>query len=130
MTGGAIIVSGVQLARPPEIGVEVGVTQFVNRGSTAGGPPARVPVISTETVHDAVVVPAAPSVTPERLMLVDPAAIAGVNVPPQVLTKFGGDATTIAAGSGSLNPAPTICVAFGLLKVMVMRATPFNGMLL
>ena len=86
--------------------------------------PAVVPCTFTETVQLAL----AASVPLERLMLPDPAT--AVAVPPQVLFKALGVATTNPAGKLSVNAIPLSATpVFGLLIVNVREVVPFSGML-
>src|SRR6476646_9977546 len=86
--------------------------------------PAVVPVTFTETVHDAL----AARVPADKLMLPDPAP--AVAVPPHVLFKALGVATTRPAGRVSVNAMPVSArVVFGLLMVNVSEVVPFSGML-
>ena len=86
--------------------------------------PTTVPCTSTETVHE----PLVASVPDARLMEPDPPT--AVTVPPQVLLRFGVEATTKPAGKLSVNAMPLSATpVFGLLMVNVSEVVPFNGML-
>ena len=86
--------------------------------------PAVVPVTFTETVQFAL----AASVPAERVTVLEPAA--AVAVPPQVLLRFGVDATTNPAGRLSVKATPVRArVVFGLLMLNVSEVVPFSGML-
>src|SRR5215831_11202318 len=84
--------------------------------------PAVVPCTFTETAHEAL----AARVPPDRLTeLAPPVAVA---VPPQVLFRFGVEATTSPAGRLSVNANPlSVTLLFGLLMLMVSRVVPFSG---
>src|SRR6478736_6298987 len=86
--------------------------------------PAVVPVTLTETVQLAL----AANVPAERLMLPDPAT--AVAVPPQVLFKPLGVATTNPAGRLSVKAMPVSArLVLGFWIVNVSEVVPFNGML-
>src|SRR5581483_7104310 len=86
--------------------------------------PAVVPVTLTVIVQEVLV----PTVPPERLTVVSPAA--GVKVPLQLLTTPGVAATCRPDGNVSLNASPLKpTVVFGLVIVKVIVVVPFNGML-
>jgi hypothetical protein len=86
--------------------------------------PAVVPVTLTETVHEA---PAA-SVPPDKLTEDDPAT--AVAVPPQVLVRLGGVATTRPAGKLSVNAIPVrVNAAFGFWMLKLRLVVPFSRML-
>jgi hypothetical protein len=84
--------------------------------------PAVVPVTSTESVHPVLVA----RVTPDRLTEPEPAV--AVAVPPHVLLRLFGVATTKPAGKLSVNPIPvSVTFAAGLLMVKVSEVVPFSG---
>jgi len=117
ITGGATTVTLAFDVFPAPASVEVIVTLlfFI---------PAVVPVTFTESVQDAL----AAIVPPERLMLPDPATAVGV--PPQVLVKAFGVATTRPAGRLSVNATPVRATfVFGLVMLKVSDVLPFSGML-
>src|SRR5262249_22860904 len=84
--------------------------------------PAVVPCTFTETAHEAL----AATVPPDRLtVLAPPVAVA---VPPQVLFRFGVEATTRPEGRLSVNDSPlSVTLLFGLVMLMVSRVVPFSG---
>jgi hypothetical protein len=85
--------------------------------------PAVVPWILTETVQLAL----AANVPAERLM--DPAPPTAVAVPPQVLLRFGVEATTNPAGRLSVKAIPVSArLVLGFWMVKVSEVTPFKGM--
>lgn len=84
--------------------------------------PAVVPCTLTETVQLAL----AANVPPERLILPDPAT--AVVVPPQVLFKPLGVATTRPAGRLSVNATPVSArLVLGFWIVNVSEVVPFSG---
>jgi len=84
--------------------------------------PAVVPWTFTETVQLAL----AANVPPERLMLPDPAV--AVAVPPQVLFKALGVATTRPAGRLSVKAIPVRArLVLGFWMVNVNEVVPFRG---
>src|SRR5262249_50520517 len=84
--------------------------------------PAVVPCTFTETAHEAL----AASVPPDRLT--EPAPPVAVAVPPQVLFRFGVDATTSPAGRLSVNANPlSVALLFGLLMLIRSKVLPFSG---
>jgi len=85
--------------------------------------PAVVPWMFTDTMQEALEA----KVPPERLTDPDPAV--AVAVPPQVLLRFAGLATTSPAGRLSVNAIPLAELLLGLLIVKVRLVAPFNGML-
>ena len=86
--------------------------------------PAVVPCTLTETVQLAL----AARVPAERLMLPDPAV--AVAVPPQVLFRALGVATTRPAGRLSVKAIPVKArLVLGFWIVKVSEVVPFNGML-
>jgi hypothetical protein len=86
--------------------------------------PAVVPWTLSETVHEAL----AASVPAVRLTEPDPAV--AVVVPPQVLVRPLGVATTRPAGRVSVNATPVRPVpAFGFVMVKVSEVVPFRAML-
>ena len=86
--------------------------------------PQWCPGTLTETVQLAL----AANVPAERLMLPEPAT--AVAVPPQVLFKALGVATTRPAGRLSVKAIPfSVTPVFGLLMVKVSDVVPFSGML-
>jgi hypothetical protein len=101
MTGGAttVIEALEVLPVPPSVEVTWTLLFFT---------PAVVPCTLTETVQLAL----AANIPPERLMLPDPAT--AVAVPPQVLFKALGVATTTPAGRLSVNAIPfSVTPVFG-----------------
>ena len=82
-----------------------------------------MPVTFTEKVQLAF----AANVPAERLMLPDPAT--AVAVPPQVLFKALGVATTRPAGRLSVKAIPVRLAVFGFVMLKVSEVEPFNGML-
>ena len=86
--------------------------------------PAVVPVTLTETVQLAL----AAIVAADKLTDPDPAA--AVAVPPQVLVRFGVDATTRPAGKLSVKATPfNVTFVFGFWMLNVSEVVPFSGML-
>src|SRR5258706_601745 len=84
--------------------------------------PAVVPCTFTDTVQLAV----AANVPPDRLTEPEPAT--AVAVPPQVLLRLLGVATTSPAGRISVKAIPlSATVVFGLLMVKVSDVAPFSG---
>src|SRR5262249_32573653 len=65
-------------------------------------------------------------VPPDRLtVLAPPVAVA---VPPQVLLRFGVEATTKPEGRLSVNASPlSVTLLFGLVMLMVSNVVPFSG---
>ncbi len=62
--------------------------------------------------------------------LTDPDPAAAVAVPPQVLLRFGVEATTKPAGRLSMKASPVSArFVFGLVMVIVSEVVPFSGML-
>ena len=85
--------------------------------------PGVVPLMSTDTVQDWL----AASVPPDKLTEDDP--LAAVAVPPQVLFRFGVDATSRPEGRLSVKANPfNATPVFGLLMVNVSDVVPFTGM--
>lgn len=85
--------------------------------------PDVVPCTVTETVHDA----PAPRLAPVSVTEDDP--FAAVAVPPQVLFRLPGVATTRPAGRLSVNATPfRVKLVFVLLRVNVRLVVPFSGM--
>src|SRR5712671_6070695 len=84
--------------------------------------PAVVPATFSDTVHDAL----AANVPPDRLAEPDPAT--AVDVPPQVLVKPFGVATTKPAGKLSVNAIPVrpIVLIAGLAILNVSDVDPFS----
>jgi hypothetical protein len=86
--------------------------------------PAVVPVTLTETVQLAL----AANVPADKLTEPEPAA--AVAVPPQLLVRFGVEATTNPAGRLSLKATPVRArLVLGFWMVNVSEVVPFNGML-
>src|SRR5215471_7986876 len=86
--------------------------------------PAVVPCTSTETAHDAL----AATVPPDKLAAPEPPV--AVAVPPQVLFKFGVEATTKPAGRVSVKLSPvSATLLFGLVMLIVNNVVPFSGIL-
>ncbi len=86
--------------------------------------PAVVPCTLTETAHEAL----AATVPPDRLTVPEPAV--AVAVPPQVLLRFGVEATISPAGRPSVNDSPVSdTLLLGLVMLMVNNVVPFNGIL-
>ena len=86
--------------------------------------PAVVPCTFTDTVQLVL----AATVPPERLMLPDPAT--AVAVPPQLLVKALGVATTNPAGRLSVNAIPfSVRPVLGFWMLNVSEVVPFKGML-
>jgi hypothetical protein len=86
--------------------------------------PAVVPCTFTETAHDALEA----TVPPDRLTVPEPAV--AVAVPPQVLLRFGVEATISPAGRLSVNDNPVSdTLLLGLVMLMVNNVVPFNGIL-
>jgi len=83
--------------------------------------PAVVPCTFTETVHEALDA----KVPLERLTEPDPAV--AVAVPPQLLLRLDGVATTKPEGRLSVNAIPLAELVFGLLIVKVRLVVPFSG---
>jgi len=84
--------------------------------------PAVVPCTFTETAHDALEA----TVPPDRLTEPEPAV--AVAVPPQVLLRFGVEATISPAGRLSVNDNPVSeTLLLGLVMLMVNNVVPFNG---
>src|SRR5215510_10888866 len=117
IVGGAttVTVAFAVLLLPPS--VELTCTELILS-------PAVVPCTFTETAQEAL----AATVPPDRLTeLAPPVAVA---VPPQVLFRFGVEATTSPAGRLSVNANPvSVTLLFGLLMLMVSKVVPFNGIL-
>ena len=85
--------------------------------------PAVVPCTFIVTVHDAL----AASVPADKLPEDEPAT--AVAVPPHVLLKLFGVATTSPAGRLSVNAIPlNVTPAFGFVIVKVSEVVPFSGM--
>src|SRR5258708_7166556 len=115
MTGGAttVMLAFEVLPVPPSVEVTWTLLFFT---------PAVVPCTFTETVHEAL----AASVPPDKLTEPEPAT--AVAVPPQVLLRLLGVATTSPAGRLSVKAIPlSATVVFGLLMVNVSDVAPFNG---
>jgi hypothetical protein len=117
MTGGPVTVIEAFDVLPVPASVEVTWTLLFFT-------PAVVPCTFTETVQLAL----AARVPAERLMLPDPAT--AVAVPPQVLFKPLGVATTNPAGRLSVKAMPVNArLVLGFWIVNVSEVVPFNGML-
>jgi len=117
MTGGPVTVIEAFDVLPVPPSVEVTVTELFFT-------PAVVPCTLTETVQLAL----AARVPAERLMLPEPAV--AVAVPPQVLFRALGVATTRPAGRLSVKAIPVRArLVFGFWMVNVSEVVPFNGML-
>jgi hypothetical protein len=117
MTGGPVTVMEAFDVLPVPDSVAVTVTELFLM-------PAVVPCTFTETVQDAVLA----SVPAERLTLPDPAT--AVAVPPQVLLRPLGVATTRPAGRLSVNATPVSArLVFGFVMLKVSDVVPFSGML-
>jgi len=117
MTGGPVTVIEAFDVLPVPDSVAVTVTELFLM-------PAVVPCTFTETVQDAVLA----SVPAERLTLPDPAT--AVAVPPQVLLRPLGVATTRPAGRLSVNATPVSArLVFGFVMLKVSEVVPFSGML-
>src|SRR6267154_2485565 len=117
ITGGAatVMLAFEVLPVPPSVEVTWTLLFFT---------PAVVPVTFSDTVHDAL----AANVPPDRLAEPDPAT--AVDVPPQVLVKPFGVATTKPAGKLSVNAAPvSASAAFGFVTLKVSEVEPFSAML-
>jgi len=83
--------------------------------------PVVVPVMFAEIVHE----PLAVKVPPDKLIELEPAV--AVVVPPHVLLRLLGFATTSPAGKLSVNATPLRLVVFGLLIVNVRLVLAFSG---
>src|SRR5882724_622054 len=84
--------------------------------------PAVVPVTFTDNVHEALTA----TVPPDRLT--DPEPATAVAVPPHVLVRPFGVATTKPAGRLSVNATPVSATpAFGFVMVKVSEVEPFSG---
>src|SRR5258708_245764 len=115
MTGGAttVMLAFEVLPVPPSVEVTWTLLFFT---------PAVVPCTFTETVHEAL----AASVPPDKLTEPEPAT--AVAVPPQVLLRLLGVATTSPAGRLSVKAIPlSATVVFGLLMVKVSDVVPFSA---
>jgi hypothetical protein len=114
MVGGAstMIEAVAVLPVPPSVEVTVTLLFFA---------PAVVPCTFTDTVQLAL----AANVPPDKLTEPDP--LTAVVVPPQVLFKFDGDATTRPAGRLSVKAIPVSAIAFGLVMLKVSEVAPFKG---
>src|SRR5689334_20391007 len=115
MTGGAttVIEALDVFPVPPSVDVTCTLLFFT---------PAVVPFTLTETLQE----PLCATVPPERLM--EPAPATAVAVPPQVLLRVGGVATTSPAGRLSVKATPVSeRLVFGLLMVKVSEVVPFSG---
>jgi len=97
---------------PPSVDVTVTVLFFC---------PAVVPCTFTDTVQLAL----AASVPPDKPT--EPDALTAVPVPPQVLFKFAGEATTRPAGRLSVKAIPVSAIVFGLVMLKVSEVVPFSG---
>src|SRR5882757_10771722 len=118
ITGGAttVMLEFDVLPVPPSVEVTCTLLFFT---------PAVVPATFSDTVHDAL----AANVPPARLAEPDPAT--AVDVPPQVLVKPFGVATTKPAGKLSVNAAPVrASPAFGFVTLKVSEVEPLRGMLM
>src|SRR5215831_19757906 len=116
ITGGAttVIEAFEVLPVPPSVEVTWTLLFFT---------PAVVPCTSTETVQGEL----AASVPPERLTV--PAPPVAVAVPPQLLVRFGVEATTRPAGRLSVKASPfKVTPVLGLVMLKVNEVVPFNGM--
>ena len=98
---------------PPSVEVTVTLLFFT---------PAVVPCTFTETVQE----PLAATVPPDKLTVEDPAT--AVAVPPQVLVRAFGVATTNPAGKLSVN-ATVSGMVLELVIVKLSEVVPFNGIL-
>ena len=117
MTGGPVTVIEAFDVLPVPPSVEVTVTELFFT-------PAVVPCTLTETVQLAL----AAKVPAERLMLPEPAT--AVAVPPHVLFRPDGVATTKPAGRLSVKAIPVRArLVLGFWIVKVSDVVPFNGML-
>lgn len=115
--GGAMTVSGADAVLPVPPLVEDTAPVVLTKA------PAVVPVTFTTTVQELAVA----TLPPVRLMLVPPAVAEGV--PPQLLVKAFGLATTTPVGNVSLNATPASATVFaaGLVMVKVSVLVPFSG---
>src|SRR5258708_39659464 len=114
-TGGAttVMLALVVFPVPPSVDVTWVLLFFT---------PAVVPVTFTATVHEAL----AASVPPERLTEPEPAT--AVAVPPQVLLRLFGVATTNPAGRVSVNATPfSATPVFGVWVVKLGSVVAFSG---
>src|SRR5438046_3025590 len=99
---------------PPSVEVTLPVVLFFT--------PAVVPCTFTETVHEALVA----RVPADRLTEPEPAT--AVAVPPQVLLRPFGVATTRPAGKLSVKATPVrATLVFGFVMLNVSDVVPFNG---
>jgi len=115
MRGGATTVIEALAVLPVPPSVELTVTLLVFA-------PAVVPVTFTDTMQLAL----DDTVPPDKLTEPDP--LTAVAVPPQVLFKFAGEATTRPAGRLSVKPIPVSAIpVFGLLMLKVSEVVPFSG---
>ena len=114
IVGGAstVIEAVAVLPVPPPVEVTVTLLVFC---------PAVVPCTFTDTVQLAL----AASVPPDRLTEPDP--LTAVAVPPQLLLRFDGVATTKPAGRLSVNAMPVSVIVFGLVMLKASEVVPFNG---
>jgi hypothetical protein len=83
--------------------------------------PAVVPVICTLTAHEVLAAMFPPDNETELEFAV------AVAVPPQVFDRVGVDATTMPAGSVSVNATALTVLVFGFWIVNVRDVLPFNG---
>src|SRR5258708_29379522 len=114
ITGGAttVILALEVFPVPPSVEVTCTLLAFT---------PAVVPLTSTDTVHEALTA----MVPPDRLA--DPEPATAVAVPPQVLLRLLGGATTKPAGRVSVNATPfNATAAFGVLIVNGSGRAPFS----
>jgi hypothetical protein len=110
-----VILADAVLPAPPFVELTVPVVLFFT--------PEVVPVTFTERVHEVLTA----AVPPVRLTVLPPAAAEGV--PPQVLVKPFGVATSRPAGNVSEKATP-VCdtvLAAGLVMVNVRLVVPFTG---
>ena len=115
MVGGATTVSVAVAAAlgPPSVELTVTLLSFA---------PGVVPVTFTETAQEAL----AATVPPDKLTVPEPAV--AVAVPPQVLLRLLGVATTKPAGRLSVNDSPVRpTLLFGLVMLIVSNEVPFSG---
>src|SRR5262249_28828791 len=84
--------------------------------------PCVVPCTFNDTAQEALDA----NVPPERLTELEPAVAVGV--PPQVLLRFGVEATSTPAGRLSVKLSPfSVTLLFGFVILMVSKLVPFNG---
>jgi hypothetical protein len=115
ITGGATTVMLAFAVLPVPPSVEVTCTELFF-----------TPAVVTWTFNDTVQEPLAATEPPERLA--EPAPATAVAVPPQLLLRLFGVATTIPAGKLSVKATPVSAIpVFGLVMVRVSEVVPFNG---